>query len=55
MNNGFYSLFSHKYPLFILFFLRDGVEFTCWDRWDVHGDKEYRLKDLVDYFKVTIF
>ncbi|XP_047140084.1 ubiquitin-like modifier-activating enzyme 6 isoform X2 [Hydra vulgaris] len=27
------------------------VQFTCWDRWDIHGHKDYRLKDFVDYLK----
>nr|XP_047140116.1 ubiquitin-like modifier-activating enzyme 6 isoform X9 [Hydra vulgaris] len=27
------------------------VQFTCWDRWAIHGHKDYRLKDFVTYLK----
>merc|ERR1719354_748280 len=31
--------------------IRDGLEFSVWDRWDVHGHKEFKLKDFIQHFK----
>ena len=38
----------------ISFFLnREGLSFTLWDRWDVHGHKTFMLKDFIKHFKVS--
>jgi len=31
--------------------VNDDIEFSSWDRWDVHGHKDYKLKDFMQYFK----
>lgn len=31
----------------------DKLQFTSWDVWEVHGNKNYTLKEFVQYFKVN--
>jgi len=34
--------------------IRDGLEFSIWDRWDVQGHKDFKLKDFIQHFKVKL-
>ncbi|XP_057309540.1 ubiquitin-like modifier-activating enzyme 6 isoform X2 [Hydractinia symbiolongicarpus] len=31
--------------------ITNDIEFTSWDHWEVHGHKEYKLKDFIRHFK----
>jgi len=31
--------------------IRDGLEFSVWDRWDVQGHKDFKLNDFIQHFK----
>ncbi|KAJ8299843.1 hypothetical protein KUTeg_022590 [Tegillarca granosa] len=31
----------------------EGLSFTMWDRWEVHGNKDFKLQEFLHYFKDT--
>ena len=31
--------------------IREGLSFTLWDRWELHGNKTFTLKDFIKHFK----
>ncbi|XP_066918728.1 ubiquitin-like modifier-activating enzyme 6 [Clytia hemisphaerica] len=33
--------------------IKDGLEFTMWDRWVVKGNANYKLQDFINHFKKT--
>ena len=46
--------FSFFKPLHSFSFPREGLTYTNWDRWTVHGNKDFKLKDLLQHFKVNV-
>lgn len=32
--------------------ITDGMFFTDWDRWEVHGSRDFKMQDFIKYFEV---